>query len=84
MTRLAFGAKCGNPGRPPSTFGARALCEQVALQQFRQGGHADTDTGLAEKAPPASRRLTTFQARIHGYSFITTSFRLRMRLVTLV
>ena len=78
---MAFGAKCGRPSIPGLGIRdpgledkrPRALGEQVALQQLRQSRHADAKTRLPEKAPP-----------VHNYSFITTSFRLRMRLVTLV
>ena len=70
------------PRQPSLDVRGRALREQVALQQFRQGGHADTDTGLPEKPPPGHTQCSVY--RIHSHSFITTSFRLRMRLVTLV
>src|SRR5262245_20317312 len=51
-----------------------ALREEVALEQFRQGRRADAR--LSKKLPPCE---------IHcGYSFITVSFKLRIRLVTLV
>src|SRR5947208_16012880 len=53
-----------------------ALREQVVLQQLRQGGRADPDASAPEKTPPGHQ--------IHRYSFITVSFRLRIRLVTLV
>src|SRR5262249_40959598 len=60
-----------------------ALRDEVALQQFRQGNRADTDAGLSKKLPPAQIQQKVC-ARIHSYSFITVSFKLRIRLVTLV
>ncbi len=60
------------------------LREQVALQQFRQRGHADADARLPEENAAGSHAAHDSTRGSMVYSFITVSFRLRMRLVTLV
>src|SRR4029453_5799670 len=64
---------------------SRALREQIGLQQFCKGGRPDPDACLPEKTPPGHTQwMWSVFARVHGYSFITVSFRLRIRLVTVV
>src|SRR5262249_22215465 len=73
---LRLRRKMRQPRKTARRARVRALREEVALEQFRQGGRADADACLSKKLPPRE---------IHcGYSFITVSFKLRIRLVTLV
>ena len=86
MTRLAFGAKCGSPGETTRRASGDSVCalrQEVELQQFREGSRADAEAGLAKKTAPGQIQRN-LEALIHGYSFITVSCRLRIRLVTLV
>ena len=74
MTRLAFGAKLGKPGRP-------LAAKRVRREQRSQRGRADAVGGAAEQLPAREHKLA-FAERVHWR--VITSSRFRMTLAAVV
>ena len=52
MARLAFGAKCGRPGRPPTAGFSVFALRDCSGEQRKQGERAQAASAAAEELPP--------------------------------